>query len=152
MSLHTLSHEARLVLGANLVAARERAGLKQGEAVTRSGVPRDRLSPWENGHAAPNIEGLLRLAIAYGCPVDDFLGGVDEGYDAIIERRIPVDARRHYEARTNTFIQRITAGMQLALTPGAPAPTPGARVAARPTVGGKSKPARARRERGKKKR
>lgn len=147
MSLHTLSHEARQVLGANLVAARERAGLSQGAAVTKSGVPRDRLSPWENGRAAPNLEGLLRLAVAYRCQLDDFLGGVYEAYDAIIESRLPLDAQRYIQAKVDTFIRRTTAAMQLALEPGAPAPTPTAPAVARPRGAGKSKSTRARRKR-----
>lgn len=136
---------ARETLARNLIAVRERLEWSQKEAARRAGLTQNRVSLWETGTEAPGAEGLLRLAVAYGCSVDDFLGGVDEGYDAIIERRIPLDVQRHYQARIDTFISRTTAAMHLALEPGAPAPTTTTPTAAPPKARDKSAPTRARR-------
>lgn len=142
----TLADDAKLIVGANLRAARERAGIaSQTVAATRAGIRRDRLNRWETGRELPGADGLIRLAIVYRCPIDDFLGAVDEEYDAIIEARIPVNERRLYQAKLDTFIKRTTAAMQLALEPGAPAPTTAGTAAPSPRAADKSAPARARR-------
>jgi transcriptional regulator with XRE-family HTH domain len=119
----TLSDDAKTIVGSNLREARGRTHLSQTQAADKAGIRRDRLNRWETGRELPGVEGLLILAVAYGCPIDAFLGAVDEEYDAIIERRIPVDVQQHYQAKIDTFIRRTTAAMQLALEPTAPAAT-----------------------------
>lgn len=99
MNKRELSPASKAALGLNLKAARERAGMDQAKAAAASGVGRALISQWENGVYAANADGLLRLAIAYRCPLDDFFGGVDERYDAIIERRIPPEAKMLYQAQ-----------------------------------------------------
>lgn len=146
MSRRTLTADQRQSLGANLVEARVKAGFpQQGDAARNAGMQQTLLSAWENGRRTPDADGLIRLAVAYNCPLDDFFGGVDERYDEIIERRIPVNLQQHYQARIDTFIRRTTAAMQLALEPGALAPTPTATAAAPVTAAGKSASTRVRR-------
>lgn len=147
MARRTLSVESKETLGANLLAKRESSRLSQGEAARRARVNREMLSRWENGKIAPDIDSLLRMAVAYSCAIDDLVGGVDEEYDEIIERRIPIDVKQHYRARNDTFIRRTTAALQLALEPGAPAPAPTAPAAATRKAAGTSAAARARRPR-----
>jgi transcriptional regulator with XRE-family HTH domain len=114
MSLRDLPDLGKKILGANLAAARERAGFKTALAAARkTGIARPRLSLWENGHAAPMADGLLRLAIAYGCPLDDFFGGVDERYDEIIERRVDVNAQQLYRAKTERLKALTVAAIDL---------------------------------------
>ena len=99
MTKRMLSPAGKAAMGANLKAAREKAGLDQGAAARLSGVGRPLISQWETGVYAPNADGLIRLAIAYKCPLDDFFGGVDERYDEIIEKRVPPDAKQLYRAQ-----------------------------------------------------
>jgi len=146
MPPRTLDEAPRQRLGRNLVDARTNAGLSIEQAVTRSGVPRSRLSLWENGREQAGVEGLLRLAVTYQCNLDRFFSGVDEAYDDIIERQVPIDAQAHFQAKLDAFIQRIAAGIQTGLGPGAPAPTSKAHAAARPKAHGKSAPVHARRK------
>lgn len=141
----TLGAEAKSIVGKNLKAARQRRGLSQTDAATRARVRRDRLNRWEKGRELIGVEGLLALAVTYGCAIDDFLGGVDEGYDTIIESRFPPDVRQHYASITDAFIARTTAAMQLALTGPVPAPTPTTTAASRPTTAETSGSVRARR-------
>ena len=134
-SLDTVS---KVTLGKNLAEARGKHGWTQLEAARRAGVRGDRLNRWERGRETPGTEGLLLLAIAYGCPVSQLLSGVDERYDEIIEGHLPVDARRHYEAKINAFIRRTTAAMQLAIDVAAPVPTPKVSAGAVEKARGKS--------------
>lgn len=148
----TRDDDAKKTLGRNLVAARDRAGLKQGPAAEQAGLTQqNRLSLWETGKEFPSTDGLLRLAVAYRCPIDDFLGGVDESYDAIIERRIPIDAKQHYEVQIDRLVKAYGAAIRLLASSGIElSQLPGARADESETAPGKSKAARARRTRKKK--
>jgi transcriptional regulator with XRE-family HTH domain len=53
-----------LTFGQRLRQIRIRAGLSQSELETASGIPKARLSRYENGHVAPSIHTLARLAEA----------------------------------------------------------------------------------------
>lgn len=137
----------KAIVGANLRAKREALGLDQGQAADLAGVPQAMLSRWERGRRLPEVTALAALAATYHCPIDDFLGGMDERYDEVIESRLPINSERFYAAKVDTFIARTTAAMKLALEPGAPSPTPARPAAARVAAAGKSKSTRARRER-----
>lgn len=146
MSRRAFSPDARLALGANLVAKREQLQLSQGKAADRADVDRTMLSRWENGKQTPDGDGLLRLAVAYGCPLDDFFGGVDERYDAIIERRIPPEAKQLYQAQIAKLKALTLHALELTVAATeTPAPTPAAPAAGRQSGRGKSGPTRARR-------
>lgn len=143
----TLDEIARERLGRNFREARERHKWTQIDAAAKIGVPRVRLNKWEKGRETPGAEGLLLLAIAYACSVDQLLSGLDERYDEIIERGFPVDQRQHYRAKIDVLIRRTTAAMQLALDERGLAPMPAAIADTPERARGKSGPARARRTR-----
>ena len=60
--------------GQRLRDARIRAGLSQSELEERSGIPKARLSRYENGHVSPSIHTLERLAVALGVSEASLLG------------------------------------------------------------------------------
>lgn len=129
----TLPNDVKLTIGRNLVAARDRLGWTQRAAAKRAGVRVERLNKWEKGKELIGTEGLILLATAYNRPVDAFLSGADEAYDAIIEGPISLDVKQHYQAKVDTFIRRTTVAMQLALEPGEPS-----RTAVGPAGGGQT--------------
>ena len=145
----SLDDVSKETLGKNLKEVRDKHGWTQLAAAKRAGVRGDRLNRWERGRETPGTEGLLRLAIAYGCHVDQFLSGVDEQYDDIIEARLPVDAQQHYRRTNEVFIRRTTAAMQLALDAPMLAPMPRVTAETPDRSRGKSGSTRARRKRGK---
>jgi transcriptional regulator with XRE-family HTH domain len=141
-----LSADGRRALGGNLVAEREKAQLSQGAAAGRIGITAPRLAIWESASGpTPELDGLVRLAALYKCPIDNFLGGVYDPYDTIIEQRLPIDAKRFYQAKHEALKALTLRAMDLTVSAlAAPAPTPTARAANRAATSGKSKPARAR--------
>jgi len=60
--------------GQRLRAARVRAGMSQSDLEEISGIPKARLSRYENGHVAPSIQTLARLARALGVSEASLLG------------------------------------------------------------------------------
>ncbi len=64
------------LIGRRLKAARRLEGLSQGDVERRSGIPKARISRYENGHVAPSIRSLLRLCKALGHPAGEILGAI----------------------------------------------------------------------------
>jgi transcriptional regulator with XRE-family HTH domain len=60
--------------GERLREARTQAGLSQSELEVRSGIPKARLSRYENGHVIPSIQTLERLASALSISQASLLG------------------------------------------------------------------------------
>ena len=60
--------------GQRLRTARVHAGLSQSALENRSGIPKARLSRYENGHVLPSIDTLGRLAAALGVSEASLLG------------------------------------------------------------------------------
>src|SRR5512134_2465421 len=60
--------------GQRLRQARIKAGLSQSDLEEVSGIPKARLSRYENGHVAPSIQTLERLAAALGVSEASLLG------------------------------------------------------------------------------
>ncbi|MFL5738451.1 MAG: helix-turn-helix domain-containing protein [Actinomycetota bacterium] len=60
--------------GQRLREARTQAGLSQSELEVRSGIPKARLSRYENGHVIPSIQTLERLASALSISQASLLG------------------------------------------------------------------------------
>lgn len=88
------------IIGKNLAATRVDAGFKlQGLAAQKAGVTQSQLSDWESGKKKPEVTQLVKLAVAYNCAIDDFLAAVNDDYDQIITRDMPINLKRHYEAR-----------------------------------------------------
>jgi transcriptional regulator with XRE-family HTH domain len=87
--------------GDRLRHARRGAGFSQSDLETRSGIPKARLSRYENGHVLPSIGTLAKLARALGISEATLLGDqraiVDEFCNALFARgvvmRSPEQAR-----------------------------------------------------------
>ncbi len=77
-------------LGNRLREARIRAGLSQSELEELSGIPKARLSRYENGHVEPSIQTLSRLAKALNVSEASLLGD----HRAILERFFAVLGER----------------------------------------------------------
>ncbi len=145
----TLHDAAKVTLGKNLKEIRKRHRWTQGTVATHVGVSRERVTLWETGKESPGVDGLMALAVAYGCSVDQFLSGVNEAYDSIIEARLPADAAAHYKQKFEAFIRRQTAAMQLIATEVNSEPTRPTNADQAERGRGKSSPSRARRKPGK---
>ncbi len=82
--------------GHRLREARLNAGLSQSELEELSGIPKARLSRYENGHVAPSIQTLERLARALNVSEASLLGdqrAVLERFFAVLdERGVSVDS------------------------------------------------------------
>ena len=60
-------------VGARLRAARKALGLSQNQLHARSGIPKSRLSRYENGWRVPSVSTLVALAEALKCGVGDLV-------------------------------------------------------------------------------
>ncbi len=82
--------------GNRLREARLNAGLSQSELEELSGIPKARLSRYENGHVAPSIQTLERLARALNVSEASLLGdqrAVLEKFFAVLQDRgVSVDS------------------------------------------------------------
>lgn len=61
------------VLGGVIRATRHEAGLSQSEVEYMSGIPKARLSRYENGHVTPSLASLERIAKGLGTLPSDML-------------------------------------------------------------------------------
>ena len=82
--------------GNRLREARIHAGLSQSELEELSGIPKARLSRYENGHVEPSIQTLARLARALNVSEASLLGdqrAILEGFFAVLsDRGVSVDS------------------------------------------------------------
>ena len=89
------------VIGGNLKAIRESAGISQEIFADKLGVSRATLSSIENGHVAIDSTKLLKAAQILGRPVSDFFEENEETlallYRAAEDAVAPADARRRFE-------------------------------------------------------
>ncbi len=80
--------------GQRLRETRIRAGLSQSDLEEVSGIPKARLSRYENGHVAPSIQTLERLAKALGVSEASLLGDerapLEAFFQALNERGIRI--------------------------------------------------------------
>jgi DNA-binding XRE family transcriptional regulator len=60
-------------LGGQLRAARRDAGLSQGDLEMLTGIPKARLSRYENNHVAPSLKMFVRICRALGVPPGELL-------------------------------------------------------------------------------
>lgn len=72
-------------IGGRLREARRRAGLSQGQLQIRSGVPKSRLSRYENEHLLPSLTTLRRLVEALGVSEGAMLSPREAHVDAFCE-------------------------------------------------------------------
>ena len=76
--------------GNRLREARVEAGLSQSELEELSGIPKARLSRYENGHVEPSIQTLARLARALNVSEASLLGdhrAILEGFFGVLSER-----------------------------------------------------------------
>lgn len=148
MPRRKVSADTKAIIGANIKAKREQLRWSQGDAARRADVAQEMLSRWEKGHRLADVSGLLRVCVACQCPIDDLLGGIDEAYDAIIERRIPPDVVTHYRAKIDAIKHLTREAIDLTATAVEKrAPTPVAITEGRKSTADKSSRAHARRKR-----
>jgi predicted transcriptional regulator len=80
--------------GRRLREARVKAGLSQSDLEEISGIPKARLSRYENGHVAPSIQTLERLAKALGVSqaslLDDERAVMEEFLAVLLQRGITI--------------------------------------------------------------
>lgn len=123
--------------GHRLREARLAAGLSQSELEELSGIPKARLSRYENGHVEPSIQTLARLARALNVSEASLLGdprGILEDFFAVLESRgVTIESAAqgsklaHAVAdliQTLGGVERITAENDDASTSWAPVTTP----------------------------
>lgn len=60
-------------MGEKLKAARQAAGLTQGELAEKVGVSQRDISRWENGHREPGVLTVKKMAQALGCSMDELV-------------------------------------------------------------------------------
>ena len=123
--------------GQRLRAVRLHAGLSQSALETRSGIPKARLSRYENGHVLPSIETLGRLATALGVSEASLLGDqrviVEEFFNVLFQRGV-----RIYSADQAAKLANAVADIIETTSPSTELPTEGTQpvaVAAMATVG-----------------
>jgi transcriptional regulator with XRE-family HTH domain len=87
--------QQEMTFGQRLRGARLGAGMSQSDLEDRSGIPKARLSRYENGHVAPSIQTLERLARALAVSQASLLGeepgGLGEFSRVLNERGVRID-------------------------------------------------------------
>ena len=80
--------------GQRLRATRVKAGYSQSDLEEISGIPKARLSRYENGHVAPSIQTLERLARALNVSEASLLGDdramMEEFFQVLTERGVRI--------------------------------------------------------------
>jgi len=93
--------------GIRLREARLAAGLSQSELEELSGIPKARLSRYENGHVEPSIQTLARLARALNVSEASLLGD----QRAVLEDFFAVLAERGVQIQTKEQGKRLAAAV-----------------------------------------
>ncbi len=93
--------------GTRLREARLGAGLSQSELEDLSGIPKARLSRYENGHVEPSIQTLNRLARALNVSEASLLGderaAMEEFFAVLAERGITVRSKDEARRLAGSF-------------------------------------------------
>ena len=99
--------------GHRLREARLAAGLSQSELEELSGIPKARLSRYENGHVEPSIQTLNRLARALNVSEASLLGderaAMEEFFLVLAERGVHVSTKEEARALAATFADSLGA-------------------------------------------
>jgi transcriptional regulator with XRE-family HTH domain len=102
--------------GERLRQTRRDAGLSQSDLEVRCGIPKARLSRYENGHVLPSIGTLRKLAAALAVSEASLLGDqraiIEEFFHALLARGITI--RSPQQAR---LLAEAVAGIHSALAP-----------------------------------
>lgn len=98
--------------GTRLREARLGAGLSQSELEELSGIPKARLSRYENGHVEPSIQTLNRLARALNVSEASLLGderAAMEAFFAVLESRgIRIQTKEQADRLANAFADAVS--------------------------------------------
>ena len=93
--------------GNRLREARLAAGLSQSELEDISGIPKARLSRYENGHVEPSIQTLNRLARALNVSEASLLGderaAMEEFFAVLAERGITISTKAEAREAAERF-------------------------------------------------
>jgi transcriptional regulator with XRE-family HTH domain len=99
--------------GTRLREARLAAGLSQSELEELSGIPKARLSRYENGHVEPSIQTLARLARALNVSEASLLGDqrgiLEDFFKALETRGVRIDSSQQGAKLANAFADMIQA-------------------------------------------
>ena len=111
--------------GQRLRHARQGAGLSQSELEIRSGIPKARLSRYENGHVLPSIGTLGKLARALGVSEAALLGDQraiqEEFFDALLARGVVLHSAEQARKLAGAVAEMYEAmGLPIAETNGEP--------------------------------
>jgi transcriptional regulator with XRE-family HTH domain len=99
--------------GQRLRATRTKAGLSQSDLEVISGIPKARLSRYENGHVAPSIQTLERLARALNVSeatlLDDGRAVVEEFLKVLLDRGVKIESSEQAVALGNAVADMVKA-------------------------------------------
>jgi transcriptional regulator with XRE-family HTH domain len=99
--------------GNRLREARLAAGLSQSELEELSGIPKARLSRYENGHVEPSIQTLARLARALNVSEASLLGDqrgiLEDFFKALEARGVQIDSSEQGAKLANAVADMIQA-------------------------------------------
>lgn len=99
--------------GRRLRETRLKAGLSQSDLEEISGIPKARLSRYENGHVAPSIQTLERLAKALGVSeaslLDDQRAVMEEFISVLQQRGVTFTSSEQATALGNAVADILTA-------------------------------------------
>ncbi len=91
--------------GQRLRETRIRAGLSQSDLEEVSGIPKARLSRYENGHVAPSIQTLERLAGALGVSEASLLGDqraiLEDFFHTLADRGVTIQSAEQGKSLAN---------------------------------------------------
>jgi len=99
--------------GTRLREARVAAGLSQSELEELSGIPKARLSRYENGHVEPSIQTLARLSKALNVSEASLLGderaALEEFYAVLNGRGVEILTKEQAQRLGNAFADMVQA-------------------------------------------
>ena len=108
-----MNRPGEVTFGQRLRQVRLHAGLSQSALETRSGIPKARLSRYENGHVLPSIETLGRLATALGVSEASLLGDqraiLEEFFNVLFRRGVRIYSTEQATALANAVADIIEA-------------------------------------------
>ena len=99
--------------GNRLREARVAAGLSQSELEELSGIPKARLSRYENGHVEPSIQTLARLAKALNVSEASLLGderaAMEEFFNVLSMRGVAISSKEQAQRLGQAFADMVKA-------------------------------------------
>ena len=116
--------------GNRLREARLGAGLSQSELEELSGIPKARLSRYENGHVEPSIQTLARLARALNVSEASLLGDqrgiMEEFFNVLHERGVNIASKEQGTRLAQAVADMVQAlgGIESVAGPAEAAPAP----------------------------